>query len=250
MATVPRTRPRRQPLPEVHTGDRMTRAEFHRLYEQTPPDFRAELVGGIVYVSSPLKLPHGSDHLPLATLFGIYQLKTPGVEAGDNTTILLGEEAEPQPDLFLRILPEYGGQSRTTRDEYVAGAPELLAEIAHSSRALDLHAKREDYRRHGVLEYVVFCVRERQLRWFDLRADRELEPDADGIVRVRAFPGLWIDVAALVSRDERLLNVLEQGLATRAHADFVRALAEAKGRQRTKSSRGRRKTSAENGPSS
>jgi Uma2 family endonuclease len=241
-------------LPELHTGDRMTRAEFHRLYEQTPPDFRAELIGGIVYVSSPLKLPNGSHHVPLATLFGTYQLKTPGVQTGDNTTILLGEEAEPQPDLFLRILPEYGGQSRTTRDAYVAGAPELLAEIAHSSRAIDLHSKREDYRRHGVLEYLVLCLHERQLRWFDLRADRELAAEADGVIRVRSFPGLWIDAAALVSQDKRLLTVLEQGLATPEHAAFVRALAEAHatGRRRRASSpregRGRRRSQSDQSP--
>src|SRR5436189_5611344 len=114
-----------------------------------PVDFVAELIGGIVYVASPLKRRHGTNHLPLGSLFFAYEGNTPGVESGDNTTILLGDEGEPQPDLFLRILPEYGGQSRTTADDYVEGAPELIAEIAHSSQAIDLHAKRAHSTRYG-----------------------------------------------------------------------------------------------------
>jgi Uma2 family endonuclease len=239
MATVPQMRVPRADLPELYTGDRMTQEEFHRIYTQMPPDFKAELIGGIVYVASPLKRRHGTNHLPLGTLFFTYELSTPGVESGDNTTILLGEEGEPQPDLYLRILPEFGGQSRTTVDDYVAGAPELLTEIAHSSRAIDLHAKRDDYARYGVREYLVLCLRERQLRWFDLRADRELAADADGIIRVRCFPGLWIDVEALLNKDPRLMIVLQQGLATPEHADFVRALAAAGRRKKPGSRQGR-----------
>jgi Uma2 family endonuclease len=242
MATVrkPRVAPALPPE-ELHSGDRMSRAEFHRIYEQMPPDFRAELIGGIVYVTSPLRRDHAASHMPLSALFYIYEMNTPGVESGDNATILLGEEGEPQPDLYLRVLPEYGGQSRTTPADYVQGAPELVAEIAHSSRAIDLHTKRQDYARYGVREYLVFCLRERQLRWFDLRAGEELAADADGIIRVRCFPGLWIDVEALLSRDQRGLSVLQQGLATAEHAAFVRALAEAgaatTGRRPKKSSR-------------
>ncbi len=223
MATVPQT----SVPPELHNGDRMTREEFHRIYEQMPQDFKAELIGGIVYVASPLKRRHGTNHLPLGSLFFTYELTTPGVESGDNTTILLGEEGEPQPDLFLRILPEHGGQSRTTADDYVEGAPELVAETAHSSQSIDLHGKRDDYTRHGVREYLVLCLRERQLRWFDLRAEQELTAEADGIIRIRCFPGLWIDTAALLNKDPRLMTVLGQGLATPEHDAFVRALAEA-----------------------
>jgi hypothetical protein len=166
--------------------------------------------------------------LPLGSLFFAYEANTPGVESGDNTTILLGDKGEPQPDLYLRILPEFGGQSRTTGDDYVAGAPELLSEIAHSSRAIDLHAKRDDYARYGVLEYLVVCLREGQLRWFDLRANQELSPDAHGVFRMHAFPGLWVHAEALFAKDYRcLMTTLEQGLATAQHAAFVSRLAAA-----------------------
>ena len=159
-------------------------------------------------------------------MFFAYEGHTVGVESGDNTTILLGEEGEPQPDLYLRILPEFGGQSQTTPDDYVAGPPELIAEIAHSSRAIDLHAKRDDYTRYGVREYLVVCLRERRLRWFDLRANQELLPDADGVFRIHAFPGLWVHGEGLLAKDyRRVMATLEQGLATAEHAAFVRRLA-------------------------
>lgn len=226
MATIPRATGVEEEIMELHAGDRMTREEFHRIYSAMPEDFKAELIGGIVYVSSPLKLRHGSNHLPLGTLFFAYEGHTPGVQSGDNTTILLGDESEPQPDLFLRILPEFGGQSQTTADDYVAGAPETLAEIAFSSRAFDLHAKRDDYARLGVLEYLVLSLRERQLRWFDLKSNQELKPDDDGVFRLRSFPGLWINRDALLARDYgKLMATLEQGLASPEHAAFVARLA-------------------------
>jgi Uma2 family endonuclease len=210
---------------EMYTGDRMTQAEFHRIYEQMPENFRAELIGGIVYVASPLKLPHARNHFPLGMLLFSYECATPGVEAGDNATVILGENSEPQPDAFLRILPEFGGQSRT-EDEGIVGSPELLGEIAVSSRSIDLHAKKDDYARFGVREYLVLCVREKRLRWFDLRADRELSPDPDGVARIRCFPGLWIHAEALLDRaGAQMVATLQQGLATAEHAEFVRHLA-------------------------
>jgi Uma2 family endonuclease len=149
------------------------------------------------------------------------------------TTVLLGDESEPQPDLYLRILPDYGGQSRTT-DDYVEGAPELVAEIAYSTRAIDLHRKLDDYRRCGVLEYIVLCLREPQVRWFDFRSGQELALDGDGVLRSRVFPGLWIDTAALVAHDHaRLTTTLQAGLATPEHADFVQRLAAQRSAPRT-----------------
>jgi Uma2 family endonuclease len=228
MATVPETAIPGEKL-ELNNGDRMTQKEFHRIYSQMPENFKAELIGGIVYVASPLKRRHGTNHLPLGTLFFAYEGHTTGVESGDNTTIILGEEGEPQPDLYLRILPEFGGQSQTDEDDYVVGAPELFAEIAASSRSIDLHGKRDDYARYGGLEYLVLCLREKQLHWFDLRANKELQPDADGVFRIRTFPGLWIHGEALLAKNyQRLMAVLNEGLASPEHAEFVKKLAAAR----------------------
>lgn len=206
-------------------GDRMTGGEFHRLYEEAPDDFKAELIGGIVYVASPLRREHGSKHLDLAMVFGLYRAATPGVDTGDNATVILGDDSEPQPDLYLRILPEFGGRSQTTDTGYVEGPPEFIAEIAHSTRAIDLHGKYDDYRRHGVLEYFVLCLEERRCRWFDLVQNREIPVEADGVIRIHSFPGLWIDGASVLTGDHaKLLATAQAGLKTAEHAAFVRQL--------------------------
>lgn len=214
-----------KPAPVLHSGDHMSREEFHRIYEQMPEGFKAELIGGIVYVASPMRLPHGKWHVAMATLLGHYEGHTPGVEAGDNTTLVLGDQSEPQPDLFLRILPECGGQTTTSEDDYLHGAPELLIEIAHSSYAIDLHEKRDDYARAGGLEYLVLNLHDRRLHWFDLAADKQLSTE-DGIYRMRTMPGLWIHAEAVLAKDYKIMMAnLEEGVASAEHQAFVEKLA-------------------------
>jgi len=205
----------------------MTQEEFHRVYEKMPEHVKAELIGGIVYVASPLGLPHGRTDPALISVMFMYSGRTPGVEVCSNTTVKLGHRSEPQPDTFLRVLPEYGGQSLTTEDDYVSGAPELVAEIAHSSRAIDLGAKRTDYARNGVKEYIVLSLVDQTVFWFDLSKNREIDVPEDGILRSAFFPGLWIDIPGLLSRDAtRLMATLEKGLASAEHATFINKLEE------------------------
>ena len=215
----------------LHNGDRMSRDEFHRLYRQLPEDVAAELIGGVVYMAAAMRRKHGTNLLPLGSVFFAYESQTPGTEAGDNTTVLLGDEGEPQPDLYLRVLPDFGGQSQTTPDNWIEGPPELVAEIAHSSRSIDLHAKRDDYARYGVREYLVLSLDEPKLYWFDLARNETVLPDADGILRLRTFPGLWIHETALVAKNfQQLMSTLQLGLATPEHTRFVEQLQAAKGR--------------------
>lgn len=226
MSATADTIQRAKSRPELHNGDKMTQAEFHRIYSQMDESVRAELIGGIVYMASPLKLSHGQHHTFLAMLTSFYCGETPGTDTGDSVTTILGEESEPQPDLFVRILPEHGGQSRTTEDNYVEGAPELIIEVADSSVSLDLHSKRRDYIQAGVPEYLVLNVKEGRLHWFDLRTDQARKPDADGICRMAMFPGLWIHEAAVCQRDHATgVAALQAGLKSDAHAAFVAELA-------------------------
>lgn len=125
MSATAETIQRAKPRPELHSGDKMTQPEFHRIYSQMDESVRAELIGGIVYKASLLKLPHGQHHTFLAMLTSFYCGETLGTDTGDSVTTILGDESEPQPDLFVRILPEYGGRSRTTEDNYIEDAPEL-----------------------------------------------------------------------------------------------------------------------------
>jgi Uma2 family endonuclease len=220
----------RKGLPLLVNGEQMRQAEFHRRYRRYPKGVKVELVGGIVYMASPLSVTHSDYDDEIGFLLGLYRRATPGVQVLHNATAILGEESEPQPDLGLRILPEYGGRSSTSADDYVQGPPELLVEIAHSTRALAMHAKRDDYRQAGVVEYLVVCSEEQEVHWFHFPDDTTITPNRQGVSRSRSFPGLWIDVPALLRCDSaRLDEVIRQGLAHREHAAFVRRLARARG---------------------
>jgi Uma2 family endonuclease len=211
--------------PTLRNGDRMSQAEFHQAYEQMADDVKAELIEGVVFMASPLGIDHGRRHVHLGTVLTLYEAATPGVQVVDNSTTILGEDDEPQPDLSLRILPERGGQTRT-ENNYIVGAPELFVEIAHSSRAIDLHGKRRAYAAHGGIEYLVADLEGLRLHWIDLRAGQSIPADADGVCRIRGFPGLWIDGPAIFAFDvARAIATLNAGLASPEHAAFVAALA-------------------------
>jgi Uma2 family endonuclease len=212
-------------VPPLVEGDRMKQPEFHRRYEAYPEGVKFELIAGIVYMASPLRWPHGNYDMKLGLVLELYASGTPGVEGAHNATTILSAESEPQPDSALRLLPEWGGQSRLDAGRYVQGAPEWLAEIAYSSRDIDLREKRDDYQQAGVVEYVVLCIEEQELHWFHFPSGRPIKPNRAGIYRSRVFPGLWVDGRALLARDSpRLIAVVQQGLASREHARFVKRL--------------------------
>jgi Uma2 family endonuclease len=188
---------------------------------------KAELVEGVVYMPSPVShARHSLQNQRVILWSGNYGLATPGVDCCVNATLRLDLDNEPQPDAFLRILPEAGGQSRDDGG-FVAGAPELIVEIAASSVSYDLHDKLRAYQRNGVLEYVVWRVWDQAIDWFVLRDDRfqRLALALDACYRSTVFPGLWLDPAAMVADDmQRVMAVLQQGLATPEHADFAAKL--------------------------
>jgi len=215
-------------LPPLVEGERLDQKTFHARYEAMPEGTRAELIGGIVYMPSPLRTPHGRTHGRIMQWLCDYVDATPGTDAFDNTTAILGEESEPQPDAYLIIVPEKGGQTRINEDEYLEGAPELIAEVASSTEHFDLHAKKDDYEQSGVREYIVVALRQNRVYWFILRNGRfeELPLGDDSIYRSEVFPGLWLDPAALLRMDGlRLREVLQQGLTSPEHAAFVAKLA-------------------------
>jgi Uma2 family endonuclease len=214
-------------IPHLHAGDRLTRTEFERRYAAMPHVNKAELIEGVVYMPSPVSAEeHGEPHFDLIGWLAVYRAQTPGVLGGDNTTLRLDVDNEPQPDAHLRIRPESGGSAQIV-DGFIEGPPELVAEVSATSASYDLHDKLNAYRRNGIKEYLVWRVEDAAIDWFVLREgrfDRHL-PDSDGIYRSRIFPGLWLDPAALVARNvSRVFEVLQSGLNSAEHAEFVRKL--------------------------
>lgn len=218
-------------VPPLRAGDRLSRAEFERRYAAMLDVKKAELIEGVVYMPSPVSAEeHGEPHFDFNGWLYVYRAHTPGVRGGDNSTLRLDLDNEPQPDGYLRLLPECGGQSRVI-DRYLEGAPELIAEISASSASYDLHDKLNAYRRNGVREYVVWRVWDRAIDWFVLRGGSfdKLVPTSDQIYQSEVFPGLWLDIAAVLRNDAgHVLEVLQQGLASSEHVDFVARLNKAR----------------------
>ena len=215
-------------IPPLEQGDHLALAEFERRFDAMPTLKKAELIEGVVHMGSPVRWEqHGQRHgLALAWLV-IYSASTPFTSAGDNCSIRLDGANHPQPDVAMRIAAEQGGQSRLSADGYVEGAPELIVEIAASTASIDLNTKLGVYQPNNVREYIVWRVLDAAIDWFHLDNGeyRLLLPGADGVTRSEVFPGLWLDVAALIAMDfARVLGVTQQGLADGSHAAFVARL--------------------------
>jgi len=227
---VQRPQPWRQALrvrtgaPPLVAGDRLSRVEFERRYEMRADIKKAELIEGVVYMPSPVRLDHAQLHSNVMIWLGFYRINTSGVYAADNATVRLDLDNEVQPDALLRLDESIGGQALVSEDHYLENAPELIVEVAGSSASYDLHAKRHVYRRNGVREYLVLLAYEGETRWYVLREGeyKLLEPDENGVSKSEIFPGLWLDVERFWQDDMAgVLAVLQEGLASQAHVDFV-----------------------------
>jgi Uma2 family endonuclease len=216
-------------VPPLKHGDRLTREEFERRYEAMPHLKKAELIEGVVYMPSPVRIDiHGRPHAQIMAWLGAYWIVTPGVDLADNSTVYLDANNDPQPDALLRIEPAQGGRSRIIDKGYVEGPPELIVEIAGTSVDYDLQDKFEIYQRCGVQEYIVWQTQDRRLDWFQLVNGEyvALTPNAEGVIESRIFPGLRLAVAALLAGDWTKVSLeLQTGLQTTAHTAFVERLA-------------------------
>jgi Uma2 family endonuclease len=212
------------PLPPLENGDRLTRREFERRYEAMAGLKKAELIEGIVYLPSPVRaMSHALPHSHIMSWLGQYVLATRSVLGLDNPTLRLDEDNEPQPDAVLMIEPAHGGHASITDDDYLAGAPELIVEIASSSTSYDLHQKFNVYRRAGVGEYLVWQVREQEVHWWRLSEGLYVPVVADdaGVLRSTIFPGLWLPANALLQGDmQTVMSILQQGLQSSDHTSF------------------------------
>ena len=219
---------KRQERPPLQSGDRLSRAEFHRRYGMYPEIKKAELIEGVVIVGSPVYRRHSVPHSKFGTLLGIYCAHTRGLEIADNQSVVLDQDNEVQPDICVWIDTPHGRRLQETERGLMIGAPEFVVEVAASSVAYDLHSKLNVYRRSGVLEYLVLLAYEREMRFFRLE-DGEyaaVEPDAGGVLRSSVLPGFrfrsdwfWEDRLA------ELIQLVEEGIASPERREFVDSLA-------------------------
>jgi Uma2 family endonuclease len=217
---------------KLEPGDCLTREEFERRYEAMTECKKAELIEGIVYMPSPVRLErHGEPHAKLIGWLFVYEVATPGARSADNASDRLDLENEPQPDCMMFIDPKCGGQTQISKDDYLVGPPELVAEVSTSSVSYDRGPKLRTFRRHGVKEYLIWRVDDGVFEWNVLRGGdyQLLEPNDEGVLCSESFPGLWLDADALIKGNlEKVLSTLQRGIDTDAHRAFVEQLRQRK----------------------
>jgi Uma2 family endonuclease len=213
-------------VPRLENGDCLSRDEFERRYAAMP-DVKAELLEGVVYMSSPVGVKkHGRPHAYILTWVTTYHLSTSHTDVGDNSTVRLSDIDEPQPDVFLMLSGVPHAQAKVDEDDYIEGAPELVIEVSSSTVSRDLNKKKAIYQKRGILEYIVWRVEDSAIDWFVLRnGNYEMLSAVDEALKSNVFPGLWLDAAALLSGDmQKVISTLQAGIASPEHAAFVRAL--------------------------
>jgi hypothetical protein len=214
-------------VPPLQHGERLSREEFERRYEAMPELKKAELIEGVVYMPSPVRVQqHGNPQAALVGWLVSYWASTPGVRVGDNATLRLDLSNEPQPDALMYVEPTFGGQAQIDADGYMVGGPELVAEIAASNVSVARNSKLRVYQRYNIREYILWREEKGAIDWYVLRqGEYELLQAADGVLHSEQFPGLWLDAPALLRFDlARVFQVLQQGLANPEHAAFVAQL--------------------------
>ena len=212
--------------PGLITGQRMSVEEFLRRWEELPDLKNAELIDGVVYVSSPVSREHGSLDTLIHWWLTHYAHATRGCASGNNSTWLMLGSA-PQPDAYLRISPSHGGQSGDEK-LYCTGGPELAVEICVTSTEVDFGPKLKLYERAGVREYITIELFGQRIVWRMLENAVYVAQQipSDGVLRSRVFPGLWLDVAAYWDNDgTKMLAALNAGLSSEDHQRFVERLA-------------------------
>lgn len=206
-------------------GDNLSRDEFLRRCEAVPEIKFAELIGGIVYMPSPLSIEHGEADISVAYWLAHYAMFTPGLQVASNVTWRMLRDA-PQPDLYLRLPAKRKGSSRST-GKYLTSAPEFIAEICLTSASYDLHQKLDLYQAAGVKEYLTVLLKDQEVRWHRLVGKKyKRMREHQGIHRSVIFPGLWLDGLALLEGNMlKVIETLERGLHTPEHDTFVKDLA-------------------------
>jgi Uma2 family endonuclease len=221
-------------VPPPETGDHLSREEFFRRCEAHPEIPHVERIEGVVYVAAALRLDqHAEPHSDLIAWLNTYRSKTRGLRIGTAATTKLDIKNDFQPDGVLFVPKRLGGQADVDARGYIIGAPDLAAEVSASTASMDLQTKKTVYRRNGVREYLVWRVEEDAIDWFALQNGEYvlIAANESEVLRSTIFPGLWLDVPALIDGDlQRVLETLNEGLATLEHAAFAQSLRERGGK--------------------
>lgn len=197
MSTVTVRRRVRTPMPSLVRQDTLTFEEFCDII---PEGVKADLLGGVIYVASPVNTDAADLTGWLAALLRAFIDKRDlGKLYIERVAYRLGPKHDPEPD--IGFVPKE--LESTRRRGYIDGPPGLAIEIVTpDSVHRDYVLKREIYEEAGVREYWIIDLDERRATFLVLTKGRfqERKPLKNSW-RSLIVPGFWIDVRWLWSDD-------------------------------------------------
>jgi Uma2 family endonuclease len=155
-------------------------------------DQKADLIDGVIYMSSPESTDANTLFVWLIWLIsGFVEERELGEVFGSRVAFRLDEPQGPEPDIaFVRT-----DRLHLVQRGFVDGPPDLAIEIVSpESVERDYVRKREQYRQAGVPEYWIVDEREQRivlLRRSASGAYREVKP-RKGVLHSKALPGFWL----------------------------------------------------------
>jgi Uma2 family endonuclease len=171
----------------------LRRSEFERLVELGVfDDERVELLGGVLIEMS----PQGASHSTVsARLHGLlHDALRRRAEVRAHSPIALSDDSEPEPDVAVVPLGDYGRE--------LPSEAHLVVEVSDSSLRKDRRIKTELYASAGVPEYWIVNLVERVVemhrapadgRYTDVKTCRPGER-----VALSAFPDVEVDASQLL----------------------------------------------------
>jgi hypothetical protein len=162
-----------------------------------------------------------------------YRLFTTGMYVCVHVPVLLDAETRVVPGLVAMI---NGGRLKqcVPSAHGFQGPPNFVLDVFNRGERPEYERRRGLFERFGVTEYVVVeDTPSPTLHWNREDGGRfqEVEPDADGLIKSKALPGLWIPTRALAARDWwTVLAAIERGVSRRGHHEYVETVWHMKGR--------------------
>ena len=202
-------------IPPLENGDQLTLQEFMRRYEAMPESIeQSSSKESYLWARLFAHTHHGRPHGWLGNIVTTYG-NADAIDFSDNSTVKL----DPQQCATARLLHVLTVGARRTRQRSMTtvtstGLRILLPKLLPPRRASTCTPNLKAYQKNGVREYVVWRVIDEAVDWFVLENSQfqPLKADENGVYRSRAFPGLWLNVPALLRRDaEQLWATLDSG---------------------------------------
>lgn len=177
--------------PAALTGLRVTEEEYLELCDE---DLKAELIRGVLVVSTPASVRHEQLQGWLQAILRAYvEAHDLGVVLGSRTPMRLGEEYF-EPDLVFVARPHL----EKLGPVFLEGPADVAVEITSpDSRALDRVVKRRAYEQHGVREYWLIDPERESAEFYVLTAKgryRRASVGKSGVYRSQGIPGFRLRV--------------------------------------------------------